>query len=356
MGPATGRDRLVGRGTSTLPRGYGGAVTRRRWLLSAGVAAALAAVVAAVVVVRGGRGERLAGAEAIGGGGDLSVLPLHLPSGDFEGVELTDLDLSSVHHLTSDGDDGLWLLGEYQVLLHVVDDRVELARPVDEPGGKQLTANHGGYTAVTQHRQVLVQGTGPAEGEDRVVEPELPEDTYLDSAAVDTGGTVYVGYRDDDGGRIDAYPTDGRVHTVVDGLPGTVRGLTVLDNHQLAFADGGGERERLNVVDWSGTVETVYEDTDPDRVITQVAETSRERLVTLSTGYGAWPRIEVTDLGSGTPDELATLSEVEPCEEPNRCGSESPQGVRYPVSVAAVGRDLVLLADNRVWRLADALA
>lgn len=250
--------------------------------------------------------------------------------------------------MAGDGDDGLWILGDYGVLLHAADGRVDHARPVAEPGGKHVTAGADGRAVISFSRSAVVTGTDP--DDDRTVEPPLPEDTYVSAAAATDDGTVLVGYTN---GALDAFGPDGRVRHLVDEAPGRVGALAALPDGRVAFVATNPDGEYLRVVRPDGGIRTVYEDVDRRRSINQIAPAPGNRVVALNAGSDTVPRISVIDLAGGVSETVATLSDVALCDSTDSCGPSVLQGVWSPVSVAVVGDDLVFLADGKLWRRED---
>lgn len=336
-------------------------MSRRPLLGVAFAVASTCAAVALVMVVRSPTGDGGTGARVIGGGGD--VLPGLVDAGRTVALDEVNLGTGDTEGsgwmIRSDGRDGFWVLVE-STLLHARRRQVDdVRRVVDDPVTRFAVGPDGeiaGYVLGSDTVHLL--GPGP--------DGDVDSGAAVEAVAFTSDGTLLVAAAN----AIRAFPVTGEPHVLVgtsdhpdaeirvDQPLGSIRLLAPLDDGRLAFTtdDPAAERTRLHLVD-AGTHRsvdlryannggrTMYDLTPaPDGRLLAVVSVPGQDLA--SDGSAAPPvvgvrkQVALIDPDSGEAEIIADVADVD------------PEG-NY-VSVAAVGDDLVFLADGRIWELESA--
>lgn len=351
-------------------------MTGRRWKALIGVTASALVGIAGVgaLVLPDEPGGRLAGAELLADGGEQDLASLI--GRRVDGVSLDDVRVSDASLLTAAADGSLLVLVEgvdsalvrtsgngtvVDVGFIASDQHIVAGHPGSVssvavgPDGEMAVALIGG--------EVLVRGFGWNE----INSADARFDVGALAFAEDD--TVLLGSLDD--GRIDAVTVDGTVRHLL-GPPedreaeahwneplGPIVSLVWLPDGRVAFVADTPQGHRLFLLD-DGEVRPIevdppdlaqgVEQTDPepgyrmDRLpVEPLAAGPDGRLLVSGLGPEGDPRISLVDVDTGEVEVLADLEGVEPT-------------VERPVSAAAVGDDLVFLADGRVWKLEGAFA
>lgn len=318
--------------------------------------------------------EHLAGAELLAAGGNESVFDLGLGRASADDVALDDLPLGLASLLSSGDDSTLYVLFEQEpsgglIQAASADGQVIRAGAVTtgDRGFEEPVTGVGladdGSTAVAHGREVGVIGFNW---------------TGLD--VVDAGFSVgAVGWAEDGsllfgsaaGPVIDAVDENGGFRRLLgsdddaeaavhagDDL-GPIVALLGLPNGRVAFVAETADGFELYVLDDGSVTRLADGDTNPvasagtrpgdpevraDRYpMAPIAPGPDGRILATGLGPEGHPQISLVDPDNGDVEVIAELEGVEPT-------------VEEPVSAAAVGDDLVFLADGRIWKLDDAFA
>jgi hypothetical protein len=313
-------------------------------------------------------------AELIGGGGVID--PAAAPPSRTGCVGLFGLDLESATALAVDRDGGVWihwheLTPGFQVstAVRTQDGQVDVIREIRDPGWLTTTPDGDVVLTVRGDEQVRVVARDPAD--DRTIElpgdagSTSPEDNPLRgdvSALVIAADGGVLAARDEG---IFALASDGARHIVggfraiddaeirVEGIEGQIESLVALPDDRAAFLttqpndDGRGPLYLLD----SDAVRAVETPRSRDREIVRILPGPGGVLLAIAAGPDTHPQVLTIDVETGETDTVADLEGVMPHPD----GAGGVPGALAPVSAAADGDDLILLADGLLWRLPDAL-
>jgi hypothetical protein len=319
-----------------------------------------------------------AGAQLIGGGG--SINPEAAPPSTTECVGVTGLDLTDASAVAVDRDGGVWvhwsgsgppsntLGGGESTVVRTLDDQIDAVRETRDPGW--LVTTPGGDVVLTVRGAEQVSVLGRDQADDRVI--EVPGDATSTRAAsnplrggvealvVTADGGILAARRDG----IFVLAPEGARHLVggfravddaeirVDGIEGQIQSLVVLPDDRVAFLttqtgdDGGGPLYLLD----SDEVRTIDVRQRRDRELAAILPGPEGALLAISAGPQTHPQIQTIDVETGEIETVAELDGVMPHPD----GPGGVAGALSPVSAAADGDDLILLADGLLWRLPDA--
>jgi hypothetical protein len=139
----------------------------------------------------------------------------------------------------------------------------------------------------------------------------------------------------------------------VEGIEGQIESLVALPDDRAAFLttqpndDGSGPLYLLA----SDAVRAVETPRSRDREIIRILPGPGDKLLAIAAESETHPQVRMIDVETGETDTVADLDGVMPHPD----GAGGVPGALSPVSAAADGDDLILLADGLLWRLPDAL-
>lgn len=315
---------------------------------------------------------RLGGADLFAMGGDATVA--ELGSGD-RSLDESPVELATL--VASGVDNRLYVLVEEPGIEYLIQARTN---------GSIQSVGYADTGSVLQRQLALAVGPtgGMVVAEDAGVESMLLVRDYdqsfdrqvhvalqVGAAALAEDGSMLVGSRT--GTRIDAVdardnvvgvlgPPESEAQVILDEPLGAVVSLLRLPDDRVVFVADSADGYRLYVVDDTEVhpVEAELDGqefnpvrssgerrTDPSHRVDRLAMTpialgADERVLTIGIGRQGDPSIALVDIDTGDVEVLAELVGVEP-------------SIDQPISAAAVGDDVIFLAQDQLWKLEGVL-
>jgi hypothetical protein len=260
------------------------------------------------------------GARIVGGGGE---------GHGRAGTRLTDVDLQSAARIQPGANGSIWLLS-IGGLIHALDGRIE--RTFGNLGeANTLATRPDGAAAVSDLAEIDVYGSGAVEH--RTIDAQVGADslTFASDGELIVGSATSLHLFEvtlDGVSRPLFGPPDGP-----QARAGRVAFVTLMPDGQVVFAsrEHDGTFELSQLVDGRDVPIGDQEGEGTRRGLSSVASMPDGRLL-LTTNQ----RIEAVDVDSGESETLVELD-----------------GAEGTFSAAAVGDDLIFLADGRLWQMED---
>lgn len=337
-------------------------ITRRRPLVGAGmVLSVLLAAGALLVLLDDSTSARLAGAGELAAGGDVTLS--QVMRGDADWTSLDDVPIGSAAELATGQSRSFYVLLEDQVSALVEAsptgrvERAGLARTRSPDGVTAIGIARNGRMAVALGSDVLLRAFNwTGEGDDTVQSRfDVGAVAWADDGTLLLGSVDHavIDAVDQDGTvrRLLGPPGDSEAEVQTDQPLGRIVSLVALPDERVAFVAETAGGYRLCVLDGDGVrvIEDGLGDLDGTEPADETVRADRYpmqplapgpdgRVLATGSGPGGDPQISLVDVESGEVEVLAELEGVEP-------------SVQEPVSAAAVGNDLIFLADGRIWKL-----